>query len=160
VLQSVILAAVATLLLSRNWELPFGWLTFLTVGHLLFMVALGGNWFLLPAAVVAGLLGDVLVRRFAGPDRLRLRTLVVGGGLPAAVYAAYFLSLLATGDLRWGPSLWIGAVVVAMAVGLLVATLYPGVHPELEAAPDGTVVRTGTPPQAPHADRPTGRASR
>lgn len=137
VLQSALLAAVATLLLSRNWQLPFGWVTFLVVGHLVFVIALVGQWSLLPAAVVGGLLGDVVAVRLGGPSRLRLRTLALGGGLPGALYGAYFLSLLATGRLAWGPSLWIGAIVVAVAVGLLVATLYPGVaQGEFDVAPE------------------------
>jgi len=82
-----------------------------------------GSLRLVPAALVAGLLSDVLYARLRssplGGRPLGLRLLAVG--VPVTFYLLYFLTLIATTGIWWSIHLWMGSVVIAGLVGWLLS---------------------------------------
>jgi hypothetical protein len=47
----------------RRWELPFGAITLILVVHMVFMTVLSDTFFFIPAALIAGLVADLLALR-------------------------------------------------------------------------------------------------
>ena len=76
----------------------------------------------IPSAVVAGLLADLLVRAI-GFGRTRLRDALVAFAIPALFYAGYFATIALTGGIGWSIHLWLGAIVLAGVVGVLLDEL-------------------------------------
>src|SRR5262245_26717813 len=111
------------MLLTRRWSLPFGALTLLIVLNSALMSVFHDSYHLLPAALGGGVLADVLaswLRPSAEPQRrLRLYAFAV----PAAFYGLYFAALWLTSGIEWTVHLWMGAIVLAGAVGLFVSFL-------------------------------------
>lgn len=135
-LQSAVLMGI-TLLLVRRWTLPFGSLTFLYVvntGLLTFMrdrqLATG----ILPLVLVGlatGLAADLFVRRFKPSSANRLAFRVFGFGVPALLYALYFLAVQLSGGIWWTPAVWSGAILLAGAIGLFIS--YVALPPRIPA---------------------------
>ena len=82
-----------------------------------------GSLRLVPAALVAGLLSDVLYARLRssplGGRPLGLRLLAFG--VPVIFYLLYFLTLIATTGIWWSIHLWLGSVVIAGIAGWLLS---------------------------------------
>src|SRR5207302_2137589 len=82
-----------------------------------------GSLRLVPAALAAGILADVLYARLrSGPlagRPLGLRLLAFG--VPAIFYLLYFLTLIATTGTWWSIHLWLGSVVLAGIAGWLLS---------------------------------------
>lgn len=109
-----------SLLAVRRWRLPFGGLTVILGLSSLLTVGVHQDWFLLPAALVAGLLADALYARLAPLGRegdFRL----FAAALPVLFYALYFLSLALSGGIWWTVPLWAGATVMAGITGWLLS---------------------------------------
>jgi Tol biopolymer transport system component len=119
-LQTAVLIA-PLLLVMRRWVLPFGAMTFVVGLSSLGAAVLRDHYFLLPAALAAGLAGDLMLQRVAAPARQRL--LVFCAVVPALFYAFYFLTLLLWSEVDWNVHLWLGSVVLAGATGLAIAYL-------------------------------------
>ncbi len=71
----------------------------------------------LPGAVLAGLAGDVLVLRMSD-GQSRGRDALIAFAVPALYYVAYFGTLAVTTGIGWTIHLWLGAIVLAGAIGL------------------------------------------
>src|SRR5262249_59226394 len=71
--------------------------------------------------LVAGLIGDVLmVALRPSADRVAaLRTFALA--LPVALYLLYFIAVELGGGIMWSIHLWLGAIVLAGVVGLLLS---------------------------------------
>lgn len=110
----------AILPLVRPWALPLGSLT-LTVGlNVLFVSFLNDQQRLLPAALVAGLVADLLVRWLRpASDARGFASFAVA--VPVILYLLYFATLLATDQVIWPGALVVGSIVLAGIVGALVA---------------------------------------
>ena len=120
-LQSALLAAVLSVV-ARRRQLLFGAVTLLLGIDVGLLSVIHDQYRLIPAALLAGVVGDVLALWSNGwprPWSIRL----VAAGTPAALFALYFLTLAATGGVWWSVHLWTGAVVLAGLVGLGVAVL-------------------------------------
>ncbi len=115
ILISTTVMMAAVLVPARRWRMPFGSMTVaLTVVNLLMAVGFDDQLTALPAAIVAGIVGDLMTN--AGlPRRL------VAGVVPAVLWSGYFLLVgrLAPG-LLWPPEIWMGAIVFAVLVGLAI----------------------------------------
>ncbi len=120
--QAALLAGASLLLVSR-WKLPFGAFTVMFGLHALLMTILNDFFLLIPGALVAGLIADVLVLSLrpslARPNAFR----VFAYAVPAVYYALYFVTIEAAARVTWSIHVWSGAVFLAGMVGLLISLL-------------------------------------
>lgn len=134
--QPALLMGVVLLAL-RRWRLPFGSLALLITLNAALLSILHDTYALLPAALLAGLLGDLLLARAQPAQAHIARVRAFGFALPALLTALYFLTLLLSVGIAWSVHLWVGAVVLAGVVGLLLSyvALPPTVPLEQRGAP-------------------------
>lgn len=119
-LQSALLTG-AIALLVRRWRLPFGALSLLIVLNGALMTVFRDEYRMLPALFGSGLLMDAAVWHLR-PDRPDdLRALLFS--VPIIYYGPYMLTLALTEGLAWSIHLWMGALLMAGAVGLLISVL-------------------------------------
>ncbi|MCY4526540.1 MAG: hypothetical protein OXB89_08010 [Anaerolineaceae bacterium] len=137
VIIPAILMNAILLLLLRRWPLPFGAVTFLLLGNSLLMFLLrsagygGDNWWILLAALIAGVIGDLLLRGLQRPRIAALPLRVFAFLLPFSYFAAFFVILQLTGGIWWSIHMWTGVSVLAGAFGLGLS--YVAVPPPLPA---------------------------
>lgn len=120
ILQAGILTG-GLLLAVRRWDLRPGAATVLlgvTVG---LGVVPHDEYRFVPAALVGGLLADVLLLRLRPSPGRRAALRAFSAAVPAVLFGLYFLTLRLTGGIGWTPPLWTGAVVLAGVVGLLLS---------------------------------------
>lgn len=108
---AVMMAAV--LLLTRRWTTPFGTIAaLLTVANVLMAVGFDNDLEALPAVIVAGLVGDLLLR-------IEVPRLLLAGAIPLVLWSLYFIQVGRLGaGLGWPPEIWSGAIVFAVLIGL------------------------------------------
>ena len=140
VLITTAILMTPTLLLLRRWLLPAGSLTVL-FGSLCGLVSAIEGFDMgetAAAGLVAGVAGDVLVRRLrpspARPGALR----VVAAAVPTVLWLAYFGLLATFYSVGWSVELWAGITGMAALTGLGLTLLVapPAVPPEAEAPAD------------------------
>jgi hypothetical protein len=111
----------AILLMRRRWRIPAGSLTLMgTFLALLWpMLSEYREAELIPALVLAGIVGDLLLARF-GDKRIRLFALL----LPPALWAIFFLCVeLLQDGLGWEPTLWVGLLGTTAGLGYAMSLL-------------------------------------
>jgi hypothetical protein len=111
----------AILLMRRRWRVPAGSLTIMgTFLALLWpMLSEYREAELIPALVLAGVIGDLLLARF-GDTRIRLFALL----LPPALWAVFFLCVeLLQDGLGWEPTLWVGLLATTAGLGYAMSLL-------------------------------------
>jgi Tol biopolymer transport system component len=106
------------LLVARRWRLPLGACTAVFSVNAVLVSFLNDTFQLIPAAVAAGLVADVLLR-WLWSDRPR----VVAFAIPVVFYGTYFGAVALAYGLGWTVHLWAGAVVLAGVVGWLLSYL-------------------------------------
>jgi hypothetical protein len=108
------------LLMRRRWLPPAGSLTlmFTWIALLFPLLSQYREWQLAPSLIVAGVIGDILLRALAGGTgpvrngRIRLFAAL----MPIALWSLYFVCVqLFKGGLGWGPTLWIGVLTTTAA---------------------------------------------
>jgi hypothetical protein len=126
------------LLLIRRWTLPAGALTGLITLNALMMWIEGQHysgeyWPVLFSALAAGLLADGLYATLK-PSLSRVAALrLFAFTVPFVQYLLFFLVLLLTGGIWWKIHMWLGAPVLAGAIGLgLSFLLAPPALPDAE----------------------------
>jgi hypothetical protein len=113
----------AILMTVLRWKLPAGSLTFLIAGNsiLMFLMTWGYShqqWQILVAALVGGILADVLLVTLK-PSVKRERALRWFSFLvPAILFLAYFLSLIFTHGIWWNSNMWLGMIFFSGVTGL------------------------------------------
>jgi hypothetical protein len=128
--QTALLTGVVLYLLSR-FTLPFGSITILVGLNGALLGSLEQNFDLIPVAIIGGLLAD-LVMLWLRPGPQRVVALRVGAFLgPVGVSALYLLFVELTRGIDWPITLWLGAIAVSGAIGVLLS--YLTVHPPLPA---------------------------
>jgi hypothetical protein len=110
-LTSILLAFMAVLL--ARIRPPFGAFAFLVGGPTAVFAAIAEQWRFIPAAIVAGLVVDVLVR-FA-PERWKIA--VAGSGSAAAFVLSAEVAVAVTTHLGWSATLLSGVLVASAAIG-------------------------------------------
>jgi hypothetical protein len=108
------------LLMRRRWRIPVGSITvmFTFLALLWPMLSEYREAELIPALVIAGVIGDLLLARFDG--RIRLFALL----LPPALWALFFLCVeLFQGGLGWEPTLWVGLLGTTAGLGFAMSLL-------------------------------------
>lgn len=124
-LLTTVVLLVPLLSMTHRWELPFGAVTILFTSFAAFMLVLAQ--FRLPemvvAAALAGLAGDLLVRRLRpGPHRPgAVRALAVA--VPVVLWLAHMSVLALDGDLGWPFAIWGGTVLFAAGTGYALSLL-------------------------------------
>jgi hypothetical protein len=111
----------AILLMRRRWQIPAGSLTLMgTFLALLWpMLSEYREAELIPALVLAGVAGDLLLARF-GATRIRLFALL----LPPVLWALFFLCVeLLQDGLGWEPTLWVGLLATTAGLGYAMSLL-------------------------------------
>ncbi|MEU9831294.1 hypothetical protein AB0D67_07085 [Streptosporangium sp. NPDC048047] len=147
IITNVMLLA-PVLLLLRRWRLPFGSVTVLSVVGVLMPGAQTafGNVPILLTFVIAGLVGDLLIR-WLRPSRERRAAYWAFAGLSAfATWSLYVaVASLVVGRLPAVPELWTGAPIVAGLIGLALGVLFlPNAMPaQTGLLPNGTSTETG-----------------
>ena len=139
----------AVLLPALRQPLPTGGVVLILGLPALLMATQRGTYVLLPALVLAAVVGEVLLR-WRPPSRraagnLRLAAAV----LPAAIFTGYFATLALAAELTWSVHLVTGGVALAAGAGTMVGVLL--------LAPDG-VSEPGGPPDETAADALRSRA--
>lgn len=109
---------------QSRWRLPLGALTVILLINGALVVTLREHYQLVIAPVTAGLVGDLLVRYInPSPQRL-LRWLVFAFAVPAIYFSVYYVVLLTTDDIWWPTRLWVGSIILAGVMGLLLGLLF------------------------------------
>src|SRR2546428_5688877 len=128
--QTALLTGIVLYLLGR-FTLPFGSVTLLAGLNGALLGSLEQNFDLIPVAIIGGLLAD-LVMVWLRPGPQRVVALRVGAFLgPVGVSALYLLFLELTRGIDWPITLWLCALAVSGAIGVLLS--YLTVHPPLPA---------------------------
>lgn len=119
----ILLYTIATmgviLLMRRRWRIPIGSLTvsFTFLALLWPMLSEYRQAELIPALVLAGVIGDLLLARM---NRIRLFALV----LPPVLWGLLFLCVeLFQGGLGWEPTLWVGLLGTTAGLGFVMSIL-------------------------------------
>jgi hypothetical protein len=120
--QSALLTGTVLYLLSR-FKLPFGSIAVIAGVNGIFLGVLQTQFQLIPVAVIGGLLADFLVL-WLKPGLERVTALRVGAFLgPVGVSSLYILVVAVTLRMTWPITLWLGAIFVSGAIGLLLSYL-------------------------------------
>jgi hypothetical protein len=123
-LQAALIAAIA-LLAVRRWgpRLPAGAFTVVFGMNALLIGAARDQLHLLPGAVAAGIVADVMLRVLS-PSSARTRSVRwFALAVPASYFALYFVNVALTRGVWWSVPLWSGAIVLAGTVGWLASWL-------------------------------------
>ena len=123
IIVQVALLMGIVLLGLRGGTLPVGSLTLILGLNALLLSVLHDEYRLVPGAILAGVLGDLLLWRLR-PSIARSGALrIFSIGLPVIIYSCYVLTLQLTGGIGWSIHLWLGSIVVAGIVGLFLSFL-------------------------------------
>jgi hypothetical protein len=125
ILRSLVIAGI-TGFAARRMALPFGAITLLVAApNVLIAFMLNPAWasvsITLASALVAGLAGDFVLRRWHGLDAPSWHARAYGFGLPFIFWAVYLaLAYVASGGFWWSPHIAYGAPVIGGLAGLLI----------------------------------------
>jgi hypothetical protein len=109
----------------RRWQLPMGSLTLMFMLNAVQLVVFNDTYELLPSALLAGIISDVLLWRLRPSleklDVLRLFAFAV----PVVYHLCFFIPIIIVlgGSLPWSIHLWMGVTVMSGVVGLLLSFL-------------------------------------
>jgi hypothetical protein len=135
VIQTALVMGIILLLL-RRWMLPFGSVTLILTLTIAFSSVLTDQYRLIPAAAVAGLLADVLIRLLRPSTHRPLALRSFAFALPLIFYGLHYLTIALTSGIAWSVHLWTGTIVVAGLTSLLLSYLLvpPAVPAEAHSA--------------------------
>ena len=133
--QATLLAGFVLLALRRG-PLPFGGLTLLLFAPTALMTVVSDEYRFLPGALLAGLFADLLVLRLRYGSARRTDALIAFA-IPAVFYAAYFATVQLTTGIGWTIHLWLGAIVIAGVIGVVLDGLMRWARPSASPAGSG-----------------------
>lgn len=120
VVTTVFLVGVA-LIARRQWRLPYGAITAMTLPIAVAMSGIRGFdiWLPIVGVLVAGLVGDECLRR-------GVRAVPMAGAMSAVLWSLYFIGYHLQREVAWSATVWSGAIVwptlTALAAGFLFNT--------------------------------------
>lgn len=130
-LQTTLLMSVILIAL-RRWRLPIGSMTLIIGVNAVLMTVFSDSYVLIPGAFLAGIIADLLLWRLQ-PSVKRINALrAFAFATPAIFYAFYFATLGLTAGIAWSIHLWLGSIILAGVIGLLLS--YVLVGPQLATA--------------------------
>ena len=139
-LQAALLMGLL-LLIVRRWRLPFGALTFIITMNAALMSLIADQYVFVAGALAAGLIADILLWLLKPSIFAPVRWYSFAFLVPFFLYVLYFLTIFRTGTVIWSPHLWLGSIVEAGIVGVLLGFLVRA------AAGASSNVRAPTPPE-------------
>lgn len=122
-IQSIVIAG-AVLLIVRRWRSPVGAVTLILVSYATAMATQNDDYFAIPAALVAGIAGDVIVATLGDRARRGIPFYALGTVIPLLLFALYTVFLARERGLGWPPNMIFGAPIIAGFAGMLVAFAY------------------------------------
>ena len=118
---SVILAGIWTFA-RRHAPSPLGSFTVLVAVPFAMATVLSDRYRFIPGLIVAGLIVDVVARAWPA-GRSRLGDALAAFLVPAVLFALYLATVAISDGLGWSIHMWLGAIVIAGAIGLFVDEL-------------------------------------
>ena len=122
----------AALLVVRRWRLPLGAFALIyTIPSIVSSLMAKSSPVIAVTilAAVTGLLIDVLYKGLKPSTERKSALRLFAFGVSVVIYAIYFLSLAVIKGIAWSVHLWVGSIVMAGIVGLLLS--YVLVQPQL-----------------------------
>jgi Tol biopolymer transport system component len=121
-LQTALLMGLL-LIMVRRWRLAFGALTFILTINAALMSMIADQYVFVAAALAAGLMAELLLWLLKPTIVAPARWYSFAFLVPFVFYGLYFLTVFRTRNVIWSPHLWLGLVVEAGIVGLLLGFL-------------------------------------
>ncbi len=87
------------------------------------MTVLQDQYVLAPAALLAGLIADLLFWWLQPSETRRFEFYLFAALVPVVLYSLYYLTLQISGGIAWTIHLWLGSILLAGIVGLFVSFL-------------------------------------
>lgn len=146
VLVPTLVLMASIIMVMLRWRLPVGSLTLLIAGNSILMFLMAwryshAQWPVLIAALVGGVLADVLLLTLK-PSAQNVKTLRWFSFLtPAVLFLTYFITLLVTDHVWWNPNMWLGMIFFSGILGLGLSWL--AVPPYEPDAPSNIQGKTG-----------------
>jgi Tol biopolymer transport system component len=134
ILVQAVLLAGFVLVALRHGPVPFGALTLLLFVPTALMTVVSDQYRFLPGALLAGVFADLLVWRLRFGSSRRSDA-VIAFAIPGAFYAAYFATLQLTSGIGWTIHLWLGAILLAGVIGLVLDEAMRAPGPRSSSAP-------------------------
>ena len=134
VLIPSVLLMSAIIMTVLRWKLPVGSLTLLLAGNstLMFLMTWRYSheqWQILIAALVGGILADVLLVAFKPSVKREKALRWFSFSVPASLFLLYFLSLILTQGIWWNSNMWLGMIffsgVTGLGLSLLAVSRFP-----------------------------------
>lgn len=119
IVLTALLLALVMVAIDGVGGLPRGGVTVVVTIATLMIAAVSDGWRFVPAAIVAGIIGDLIASRPAG----RRRRILLASTVPMAFALGFFVTIALTGGLAWSLTLALGAVVASALIGAGVALL-------------------------------------
>jgi len=120
--QSILLMCLVLFLL-RYWSLPFGSMTVIFTVSSALVSVLADQYVFIVAALAAGLIADVLLWRLKPSSTRLVEFRICAFAIPTVFYSLYFLVVQLTGGINWSIHFWMGSIVLAGVIGLLLSYL-------------------------------------
>lgn len=109
------------LFLMTRFELPTGAILFVLGLNIAFVATMAFGTFLIPAAGVAAILGELLYRLLRPSPTREPSLRLFAFSFPATFFLVYFVYLIAAAGTSWPVELWSGSIVLAGFVGWLLS---------------------------------------
>lgn len=136
VLVQAALMMGAALFMVRQWRLPLGSMVLMFGLCGVLMTIFNDRFVLIPYALAAGVLVDVLLRFLRPTAQHKVRYYLFAFFAPVIFFSLYFLAVQLSDGIAWTLHLWLGAIIVSGLTGVLLAFLLvpPFVTPEAQNA--------------------------
>ncbi|GAC1390696.1 MAG: hypothetical protein NVS4B11_28030 [Ktedonobacteraceae bacterium] len=121
-LQTALLMSLV-LLLVRRWILPFGSLTLMFTMSGALISVINDQYLLILVALGAGVIADGLLWWLKPSETQPVAFRLFAFLVPPVFYGLYFLALFLNKGVAWSIHLWMGSIVIAGVVGLLLSYL-------------------------------------
>ena len=131
--QSALITGVLLLALIRG-GLPLAAVATILGLNTALMSVLNDEYRLIPAAILAGVASDLVIRKMRPSAERPTALRVVAFFIPATYFALYLITLALGRGIGWPIHLWTGTVVIAGCVGLLLAYALTAPRPALRTS--------------------------
>jgi hypothetical protein len=114
----------AFMMVVRRWRAPLGTITVVLGVFAFAMATQNDDYFAVPAAVLAGIVGDIKLTWLGDRARRGAMSYVTCAAVPALLTALYLVFLDRQRGLGWPPNMIFGSPIIAGIAGLMVAFAY------------------------------------
>lgn len=123
ILFTAVIFSLYMLPLLRRWTLPFGTFALMFGLSTALLTILNDFFLLIPGAIIAGLVLDVLVNRLRPSEGASWRLVTVMFFAPVLYFAQYFITLSLIERIPWSIHVWSGSIFIAGVMGASLALL-------------------------------------